>query len=679
MKKNKSFLVLLSVTMGIISLTSLIGAFMLRSTEEKKGAGSVLILICVVGVMLLLLEAFIFRNQTTKYTTKLATQLIRTQRDSMLHFPAPCVILDSDETIVWYNRLFERQVYSEDSYGDHLENIMNIDLDRAFEDDGCQICVKKRYYVAKAVRTDLKNGLSMVYFKDITDYTELRYDAYQSHNSVIIIVIDNYDALMSDIRDSEKAHVAVEIEKLMESFLEDTNAIAKKVSDDKFYVFMEERYLARKIENRFRILEEARQIRIGGRSNVTLSIGIGREGKGLEECEKLAKQALELCQGRGGDQAAYRDNGEFRFFGGVSTGADNNNRVKIRIFAETLLEIIKPGSIESMGNYRSDSDDGQGFRRVLIMGHRFGDLDSIGSATGLCCALRKLVSECFVVVDKEKNLARSLIDYIDDNEQDMAYYITPQQGLDRLDSDTLVIVVDTHNPELVESREMIERAKNIVVIDHHRRMVNGIEPLIAQCLEPGASSAAELVTEIIEMWGDRTSIDARASEALLSGIMLDTKYFVMKTGVTTFETAAFLKKMGADTIAVKQMFANSIETYHEKSKIINSAEIYRKCAIARADGSFTNIRVAASQAADEMLGITGVCASFVMYKQGDTVNISARSMGRFNVQVIMEALGGGGHLTMAAAQIKTDIESADKQLRTVIDEFINNNVDQKGV
>ena len=673
MKKNKSFLMLLSATMGVIALAALLGAFMLHATEDRKTSGSVLILLSVVSIMLLLLEAFVFRNQMHKYLTKTATQLVRTERDSLLHFPAPCVILDSDETIVWFNKLFEKSVYYDDPYGEHLQDIMNIDLEKAFEEDGCQICVNKRYYVAKAVHTDLRNGLSMVYFKDITDYTELRYDAYQSHNGVIIIVIDNYDALMADIRESEKAHIAVEIEKLMERFLEGTTAIAKKVSDDKFYVFMEERYLSRKIENRFRILEEARQIRIGGRSNVTLSIGVGREGKGLEECEKLAKQALELCQGRGGDQAAYRENGEFRFFGGVSTGADNNNRVKIRIFAETLLEIIKPGSIESMGNYRNtDDDEAQGFRRVLIMGHRFGDLDSIGSATGLCCALRKLVSECYVVVDKEKNLALSLINYIDENEISN-YYITPQQGLDRLDSDTLVIVVDTHNPELVESKEMIERAKNIVVIDHHRRMVKGIEPLIAQCLEPGASSAAELVTEIIELWGDRTSIDAHAAEALLSGIMLDTKYFVMKTGVTTFETAAYLKKMGADTIAVKAMFANSIETYHEKSRVINSAEIYRKCAIARADGNFGNVRVAASQAADEMLGITGVYASFVMYKQGDIVNISARSMGKYNVQVIMEAMGGGGHLTMAAAQIPTDLETADKQLREVIDEYIRNN------
>ena len=283
--------------------------------------------------------------------------------------------------------------------------------------------------------------------------------------------------------------------------------------------------------------------------------------------------------------------------------------------------------------------------------------------------MRKIVSECYVVVDKTRNLATSLIDYIEENEI-TNYYITPSQGLERLDADTLVIVVDTHNPELVESKDIIDRAKNIVVIDHHRRMVKGIEPLIAQCLEPGASSAAELVTEIIEMWGDRTTIDAHAAEALLSGIMLDTKYFVMKTGVTTFETAAYLKKMGADTIAVKQMFANSIDTYHEKSKIINSAEIYRKCAVAKADGSFENIRIAASQAADEMLGITGVYASFVMYQQGDTVNISARSLGKYNVQVIMEALGGGGHLTMAAAQIKTDLDTAKKKLTEAVDEYI---------
>ncbi len=674
MKGNNGYIMLLSMTIAVVALSAVIGGFVLHSTPERKDTGSVLILISCTATMLLLLEAFIFRNQTKKQIARLSTQISRTERDSMLYFPAPCVVIDGEDNIVWFNKLFERKMYAGDPYGVCLHDIMKVDMTEAFSPEGCQICLNKRYYVAKAVHTDVNNELSMVYFNDVTDYTELRYDAYQSHNSVIIIVIDSFDDLMRNIRESEKAHVVVEIEKLMERFLDGTTAIAKKVSNDKFYVFMEERYLSRKIENRFRILEEARMIKVSGRSTITLSIGIGRDGKGLEECEKLAKQALELCQGRGGDQAAYRENGEFKFFGGVSSGADNNNRVKIRIFAEALLEIIKPGSIESLGNFRRESSDNdQGFRRVLIMGHRFGDLDSIGSATGLCCALRKIVPDCFVVVDKEKNLAQTLIKYIEENEI-ATYYISPEEGLNRLDSDTLVIVVDTHNPQLVESKEMIERAKNMVVIDHHRRMVNGIEPLIASCLEPGASSAAELVTEIIELWGDRTSINVHAAEALLSGIMLDTKNFVMRTGVTTFETAAYLKKMGADTVAVKQMFANSIETYHQKSAIINSAHIYRKCAIASADGNFSNIRIAASQAADEMLGITGVNASFVLYQQGDTVNISARSMGLFNVQLIMESLGGGGHLTMAAAQLKGYVlADAQAKLNEAIDEFIRNN------
>lgn len=673
MKSNNSFQVLLYLTIAVVALSSVIGALMLHSMPERSDSGSVLILVSCTGIMLLLLEAFVFRNQNKKQIARTATQISNTERDSLLHFPAPCIIIDTDNTVVWYNKLFERQVYSEEeAYGMPLTEFVNIDMDEAFTSRGCQVCISKRYYVAKAVHTDSENELSMVYFNDVTDYTELRYDAYQSHNSVIIIVIDNFSDLMSNSRESEKAHVVVEIEKLMERFLEGTTAIAKKVSNDKFYVFMEERYLSKKIENRFKILQEAREIRVGGRTNVTLSIGVGREGKGLEECEKLAKQALELCQGRGGDQAAVRENGEFRFFGGVSNAADNNNRVKIRIFAETLLEIIRPGSVESLSNFRTDDENVQGFRRVLIMGHRFGDLDSIGSATGLCCAIRKIVPECYVVVNKEQNLADTLIKYIEDHEI-ANYYITPEDGYDRLDGDTLVIVVDTHNPALVESKEIISFAKNIVVIDHHRRMVNGIEPLIASCLEPGASSASELVTEIIEYWGDRTSINVHAAEALMAGIMLDTKNFVMKTGVTTFETAAYLKKLGADTVAVKKMFANSIETYHVKSAIINSAHVYRKCAIACAEGTFSNIRIASSQAADELLGITGVNASFVMYEQNGTVNISARSMGACNVQVIMEALGGGGHLTMAAAQLKTTVPAAREMLNEAIDDYIRNN------
>ena len=242
-----------------------------------------------------------------------------------------------------------------------------------------------------------------------------------------------------------------------------------------------------------------------------------------------------------------------------------------------------------------------------------------------------------------------------------------------LDFNTLLIVVDTHNPNLVESADILQRAKEIIVIDHHRRMVNGIEPTLMTYLEPGASSACELVTDLIEYFGEKSKISVPAAEALLSGIMLDTKNFVMRTGSGTFEAAAYLKRLGADTITVKKLFANSMETYQQKSMLINSAEVYRNCAIAYTKENFANIRVAASQAADDMLGITDVLASFVLYESNSVVNISARSMGAINVQVIMESLGGGGHHTMAACQLKTDLQTAMVNLKKAIDEYIKNN------
>ena len=426
------------------------------------------------------------------------------------------------------------------------------------------------------------------------------------------------------------------------------------MSNDKFWIVLEERDLSQIIENRFKILEDARNISVGEKKNVTLSIGVGYNSKNLAESETYAKQALEMCLGRGGDQAAVKNESDYEFFGGVSNGIEKHTKVKTRMIAKALLEIINSHS------------------RVLIMGHKYGDLDSIGSATGMCCALKKLGKEAFVVVNFNDNLAKPLIKYISDNDINN-YFITPEAGLEKLNDDTLVIVTDTHNPDLVESSEILERSQQTVVIDHHRLMVKAINNSILFYHEPIASSASEMVAELIEYFGD-VKINSTVAEALLAGIMLDTKNFVLKTGVRTFEAAAFLKKMGADTVAVKKLFSNSIETYQHKSELINSAIIYRKCAIAVANEVFSNIRIATSQAADELLGISGVNASFVLYENNGTVNISARSLGTYNVQIIMESIGGGGHLTMAATQLKTDMESAKQQLKNAIDEYIINNV-----
>ena len=656
MKKTNGLSALIKLTIAAVALSGLISAFLLKRAPGYTGSGKVLMIICIISVLLLIFEAIVFKNFTKKNVTRLAAAISRKEKNSLMNFPAPAVIIDSKATILWYNKRFARDILStEEAYGWKIGEVGNIDLQKVFTPQGDLVCLSKRFYEAKAVHNDVaQDPLSLIYFNDISDYIELKYETKQSHKSIIIINVDNLDDVMANIRESEKAHIIVEIEKLIENFVEGTTAVSKKTSSDRFYIFMEERHLAPIIENRFKILEEARKISVDSRNNITLSIGVGRGADNLINSEKLARQALELCQGRGGDQAAVSEDGEFKFFGGVSNSSDKNNKVKVRMVAKAMLERITA------------------FENVLIMGHRYADLDAVGAATGLCCAIKPLVKEAYVVVDPDNNLSKSLIEYITENDI-TNYYITPQQGLEKLDYNTLLIVVDTHNPKLVESTEILQRAREVIVIDHHRRMVNAIEPTVMTYLESGASSASELVTDLVEYFGDKSKLSVHAAEALLSGIMLDTKNFVMRTGAGTFEAAAYLKRMGADSIAVKKLFANSIETYHQKSAIINSAEIYHKCAIASTTEQFSNIRIASSQAADDMLGISNVAASFVMYESNSIVNISARSMGAVNVQVIMEALGGGGHHTMAACQLKTDIASAEQALKNAIDDYIRNN------
>ncbi|NLZ46809.1 MAG: hypothetical protein GX896_08980, partial [Clostridiales bacterium] len=364
------------------------------------------------------------------------------------------------------------------------------------------------------------------------------------------------------------------------------------------------------------------------------------------------RQALDMCLGRGGDQVAIKTETGFEFYGGVSNGLEKQTKVKTRMIANALLELISDNST------------------VYIMGHKQGDMDSVGSATGLCAAIRSMGNEAYVVVDLERNLAKPLINYIKENDK-TEFYITPSQALMRIEDESVVIIVDTHNPKIVDSYEVYRAAKKVVVIDHHRKMVNHIDDAIIFFHEPRASSASEMVAELIQYFGEKAKITIPQAEGLLAGIMLDTKNFVMRTGVRTFEAAAYLKQKGADTVSVKRLFDNSIDTYQQKSMLITNCEIYEKCAISTARASSPSMRVAAPQAADELLGINNVEASFVLYEENGIINISARSMGAFNVQIIMEALGGGGHQTMAGAQLKSStLTNAKAMIFQAIDDYL---------
>ncbi len=600
------------------------------------------------------------------FVTEMQSQINLTERDSLYKFPAPAVIVDSEGIIIWYNLAFTEEVYGTDAFGIHISRIINIDLEKIIANKNTSVEFESNYFRVTAVTTEKTDSdaeviseLTLLHFQDISDYVTLEAELVNSKPSVMFISIDNYEDILSNEKDSEKAHIMIQIEKLLETYFEEYRGIMRKMTSDKFFAVIEDRYLKEIIDDKFKILDKVREISVSGKSAVTLSIGVGMGALYLVESEQFAKQALEMAQGRGGDQVAIKTDTGYEFFGGVSKGIEKNTKVKTRIVATALQELI------------TSCND------IYIMGHSFGDMDSIGSGAGLCGAIRVLdpYKNVRVVADINRTLAKAIIDRLNENLTDEEpIFINSEDALKNFDIETsLLIITDTHNKELLECPELYEKAKHLAVIDHHRQTVNYIDNAVLFHHEPYASSASEMVAELIQYFKGIEKIQSYYADAMLSGIMLDTKNFIMRTGVRTFEAAAFLRKLGADMVAVKGLFANTVECIQKRSKLISSAEIYQRCAITLDNEPNSESRVASAQAADELLGIENVDASFVIFCTNNGVSISARSMGAMNVQIIMEKLGGGGHQTMAAVQFEniTVFEAKDK-LINAIDEFIEN-------
>ena len=601
-----------------------------------------------------------------QFVTEMESQLNLTERDSLYKFPAPAVIIDGDGIIIWYNIAFTEQVHGGDAFGLHINKIIDIDLQKTLENKNTTVNYETGHFRISAVTTEktdsdsnLISELTLLYFDDISDYITLENRFNDIRPAVMLISVDNYEDILSNEKDSEKAHIMIQIDKQLEAYFENYRAILKKLGNDKFIAIVEERDLNTMIGAKFKILDNVRNIKVSGKSPVTISIGVGRGAGSMQASEHDAKQALEMAQGRGGDQAAVKSDTNFEFFGGVTKGIERTTKVKTRVVSTALTELINSCDM------------------VIAMGHRFGDLDSVGAGAGLVGAIRRLYpeKEAYMSIDPEKNLAKPIIDRLNENLSDeLPIFISPQEALERMTERTLLIVVDTHNKDIIESVEIYEKAKHIAVIDHHRQTVNYIDNAVIFHHEPYSSSACEMTAELIQYFGGIDKLPSYYADAMLAGIMLDTKNFVMRTGVRTFEAAAFLRKLGADMVAVKGLFANSLDCIKHRSQLVSSAEIYRRCAVALDENGVGDVRVSAAQAADEMLEIEGVDASFVIFSTPDGgINISARSLGAMNVQIIMEKLGGGGHQTMAAAQFRDmTIHDAKAKLVGAIDEHIAN-------
>ena len=567
---------------------------------------------------------------------------------SLTGLPIPTMLI-ADGRVLWYNTIFREEVLNgTDAVTRPIDRLFpELDLAVCSRPHGQDLTVGNKRFTAYAGAAKGSRGANIVYLVDDTVYKQTLEEYTASRPACLIIVIDSYDELFDDMKDSEQAKELEAINSLLEAYIGKSTGFLRKISNSRYIAVVEERDIHWMLQERFEILDQVRALHPGGFT--TLSIGVGHGGKTLQECHQMARESIDIALGRGGDQAAVKTVDGFEFYGGISHGVEKRSHVRSRIIANALCDLIK----------KSDS--------VIIMGHRMSDLDAIGSAIGVLRICKICGVPAVIAVNSDATLAGPLLKtFIDAGEGHN--FILPDQTLDVITPRTLLIVVDTYQKRLLESQKIYEKCKRIVVIDHHRMAVGHIDNPLLLYHEPYASSASELVCELLQFLPKEDNITALEAQALLAGIMLDTRSFALHVGVRTFEAAAWLRSRGAQTADTKLLFNTSKEEYEARAHIVESAYIYKGCAIALSEELDAGMNVVLPMAANDLLTINGVDASFVAVAKNGGVNISARSMGALNVQVILEPLGGGGHLMMAGAQLHDcTLQDAETRIREQID------------
>ena len=573
-----------------------------------------------------------------EYLVRLAGMLSSRDRAELESSPVAVVSVTGGGEIIWYNGRFRSDILEEkDVVGKNLRRVFE-NFDTAMLANGGPFDLHlgdKTYSCSVKACAGEDAGKYIIYFSDISYLKKVEKDYLDTRPGVILVMFDNAEEIRGE-RESEGFRVISEVERLINQWVADSSGVCWADARDKSLIILPQTELDHIIADKFSLLSDVRKILIKETTPATVSIGVGMGGDTLSESESYARQALDMSLGRGGDQAAVRTSEGYTFYGGVTNSSERQSRVRMRMFATSLADHLK------------------GCENCFVTGHRFSDLDSVGACVGLYSLARMMNKEAFIVVDRETCLAKDVLDEYEKT-CGKGIIISPPDALDRIRSGSLTIVADTHSPGLLESRALYDRATKRIVIDHHRMTVDKLQGADLFIHELSASSTCEMVTELASYISDK-AVGRAEAESLLAGIMLDTKNFIFKTGVRTFEAAAFLRRRGADSTEVKRFFSDTLDHYIEKSRLVSNAAVYRKCAISYADETARDLgndmRIVAAQSADEMLDIKDVEASFTLFEQNHCVNISARSLGKVNVQVIMEKLGGGGHLTMAGAQLK---------------------------
>ncbi len=646
LKQNWYFLLVFVLSAAFIFASS----FYSKNLAITGGVG------LFIFVLVYLAVRNVWRHDYFNALSELSEKLSDSEKNALGSIILPAILCYSDGSVIWYNSHFSSEITVKAKDDVILQTyIGEKNTTDLFVEGKTFAEINNRFFDVYSSKVDIKNKEAfLVCFFEITEL-KTKADSFDEIKPAVIIgMYDNFDEMFRALSDSELSELTSSLDKVMSEWFAEHNSVMRKLNSEKFVVTCHEQDLKKMIEDKFSLLTKVRNYLFNGKPcHATVSAGVGR-GDTLKECDERAKEALNMALGRGGDQVAVTSavpTEKMTFFGGFVSGTERGNKIASRVVANGIKERIS--SCEN----------------CLILGHRFSDYDAMGTAIGIFAMVKHFGKDVSIVYDHENSLCEKLVrKYV--SETGNTPFVDRKTAMQKLTDDTLVFLVDTHRASYCEAPDVVNTAKNVIIIDHHRKAVDHLSKAVISHINANASSASEMLTELLPYMSDKSVISASEADALLSGIMLDTKNFVLRSGVSTFEAASYLKALGADSVKVKKLFSTTAEEHKIKSEIVASAFIYRDCAISVADVKNCDVRIVTSQAADELLNITGVKASFVLFRTGDIYNISARSLGEINVQLVMEKLGGGGHLTMAASQINSsDSSDALVSLKKAIDDF----------
>lgn len=602
------------------------------------------------------------RKEVTKYIESITGNIDVAAKDTMVNAPLPMVIFRPESgDIIWSNELFLQLAGDREHLFDAKLSSVVPEFDTRWLMEGKNECPTEvtfgshRFKVfGHLVRTGDKSGgfLANTYWVNVTELSQIRDRHQQTRPVIAVLLLDNYDDLMKNLSDNESSALTSEIDNRLGNWMAGTGALLRRYQRERYIMVFEERNLQQFIKKKFDILDTIHEVRNPSGINASISIGIGKDGESFQELMQFANLSIEMALSRGGDQAVIRNKFSFEFYGGRASETEKRTKVKSRVMANALSALLSDAS------------------QVFVMGHKFPDMDATGAAVGVCAAARKKGVPAYIIKENTGNPSKPLIEKLLQQPEYHSNFISEQEALEMMDHRTLVVVVDTNRPEQVQAPELLEACSRVAVIDHHRRAATYIQGAALNYHEPYASSASELVSELLQYIVEPADLLRVEAEALLAGIVLDTKNFTLRTGGRTFEAAAFLRRSGADTNDVKRLFQNNLAETLAKYDIIQAAKLYHEhIAVAVVDHAVG--RVTAAQAADELLNIVGIQSSFVLFPDGERVIVSARSTGDTNVQVILETLGGGGNAAVAGAQVSgMKLEEVATRLVQAIDQYV---------